>query len=54
VADINKDGWLDIYICNDYDETDYVYINNRDGTYTGPDDGIFTAYILFFHGLRYK
>ncbi len=34
VADINKDGWLDIYVSNDYDEPDYVYINNRDGTFT--------------------
>ncbi len=34
VADINKDGWLDIYVTNDYVEPDYVYINNRDGTFT--------------------
>lgn len=34
VADINKDGWLDMYVCNDYVEPDYVYINNRDGTFT--------------------
>lgn len=34
VADINKDGWLDMYVSNDYIEPDYVYINNRDGTFT--------------------
>lgn len=34
VADINKDGWQDIYISNDYIEPDYVYINNRDGTFS--------------------
>jgi hypothetical protein len=34
VADINKDGWLDIYVSNDYVEPDYVYINNHDGTFT--------------------
>lgn len=34
IADINKDGWLDIYVSNDYVEPDYVYINNRNGTFT--------------------
>lgn len=34
VADINKDGWQDLYVSNDYIEPDYVYINNRDGTFT--------------------
>jgi len=30
-ADVNGDGWLDIYISNDYIENDYLYINNHDG-----------------------
>ncbi|MDE3145713.1 MAG: VCBS repeat-containing protein, partial [Bacteroidota bacterium] len=34
VADINKDGWPDIYISNDFKEPDYLYINNHDGTFT--------------------
>jgi enediyne biosynthesis protein E4 len=34
VSDVNKDGWLDIYVSNDYAEPDYLYINNRDGTFT--------------------
>ena len=34
VSDINNDGWLDIYIANDFFERDYLYINNRDGTFT--------------------
>lgn len=34
VADINQDGWTDIYVSNDYIEPDYVYINNQDGTFT--------------------
>ncbi len=33
VADINKDGWDDIYVTNDYNEPDYLYINNHDGTF---------------------
>jgi hypothetical protein len=33
-ADINKDGWIDLYVSNDYVEPDYIYINNGDGTFT--------------------
>ena len=31
VADINNDGWLDIYISNDFFDRDYLYINNQNG-----------------------
>ncbi len=34
VADINKDGWQDVYVTNDYNEPDYLYINHRDGTFS--------------------
>ncbi|SDE73612.1 Repeat domain-containing protein [Pricia antarctica] len=34
ISDINDDGWLDIYISNDYNEQDYLYINNQDGTFS--------------------
>ncbi|MDQ6768819.1 MAG: VCBS repeat-containing protein [Gemmatimonadota bacterium] len=34
VSDVNRDGWPDIYVSNDYFERDYLYINNRDGTFT--------------------
>ncbi len=33
VGDLNKDGWPDLYISNDYDEPDYLYINQKDGTF---------------------
>ncbi len=33
VSDLNNDGWLDIYISNDYNEQDYLYFNNGDGTF---------------------
>lgn len=34
ISDINNDSWLDIYISNDYNEQDYLYINNQDGTFS--------------------
>ena len=34
VADINNDGWQDIYVSNDFFERDYLYLNNHDGTFT--------------------
>jgi hypothetical protein len=29
VADINLDGWPDVYVTNDYNEPDHLYINNK-------------------------
>jgi hypothetical protein len=34
VADINGDGWTDIYVSNDYTIPDYLYINNGNGSFT--------------------
>ena len=33
LSDINRDGWPDIYISNDFFERDYLYINAQDGTF---------------------
>jgi len=33
VGDIDQDGWMDIYVSNDFFERDYIYINNQDGTF---------------------
>ncbi len=33
VSDINLDGWPDIYVGNDFHENDYLYINQRNGTF---------------------
>ncbi|MGB5482409.1 MAG: VCBS repeat-containing protein, partial [Eudoraea sp.] len=33
VSDINDDGYPDIYVGNDFFENDYLYINQRDGTF---------------------
>ena len=34
VADINMDGWKDIFVSNDFIANDLLYINNHDGTFT--------------------
>ncbi len=34
IADINKDGWKDIYVSNDYLSNDLLWINNHDGTFS--------------------
>jgi len=33
VADVDNDGWLDIYVSNDFHEDDYYYINQKNGTF---------------------
>ncbi len=33
VGDLNRDGWPDMYISNDFFERDYLYINNKNGTF---------------------
>ncbi|WP_425547611.1 VCBS repeat-containing protein [Aquimarina gracilis] len=33
-SDFNNDGFVDIYVSNDFHEDDYYYINNGNGTFT--------------------
>ncbi len=33
IADLNKDGWQDIYVSNDFITNDLMYINNGNGTF---------------------
>ncbi|MBL0739802.1 VCBS repeat-containing protein [Chryseolinea lacunae] len=33
VADMNEDGWPDLYVTNDYEEQDFFYLNQRNGTF---------------------
>ncbi len=33
-ADFNQDGWVDLFVANDYIEPDFLYINNKNGTFT--------------------
>ncbi|MEP6845890.1 MAG: CRTAC1 family protein, partial [Panacibacter sp.] len=34
IADINDDGWKDIYVSNDFISNDLLWINNHDGTFS--------------------
>ncbi len=33
-SDVNDDGWIDIYVANDYYLPDALYINRKDGTFS--------------------
>lgn len=33
-TDVNQDGWLDLYVANDFHEIDYLYVNNRNKSFT--------------------
>lgn len=33
ISDVNNDGWLDIYVGNDFHEQDYLYLNQGDKTF---------------------
>lgn len=34
ISDLNKDGWPDIYVSNDFHENDYLYINQKNGSFS--------------------
>src|SRR5258706_664361 len=50
VADINNDGWDDIYVGNDFHENDYYYVNNGNGTFTESGASHFRHYSRFSMG----
>ena len=41
IADLNEDGWQDIYVANDYITNDLIYINQKDGTFKNEAATIF-------------
>ena len=50
VADFNNDNWPDLYISNDYNEQDYLYINNKDKTFSEQLSGFMDQVSLFSMG----
>ena len=46
-ADLNNDGWPDIYVGNDYKEPDYLYVNQKDGTFKNEIESM-TGHTSFF------
>ncbi|SFD07979.1 Repeat domain-containing protein [Chitinophaga sp. CF118] len=51
IADVNQDGWQDIYVTNDYNEPDYCYINNHDGTFKEDSKNCFRHLAQFSMGV---
>jgi hypothetical protein len=51
VADVNQDGWQDIYVTNDYNEPDYCYINKHDGTFMEDSKSCFRHLSQFSMGV---
>ena len=46
-SDINKDGWIDLYVASDYYIPDALYINQKDGTFKDEIQS-FTQHISFY------
>ncbi len=38
ISDVNKDGWPDVYVANDFISNDLLYVNNGEGTFTNRID----------------
>lgn len=34
LGDVNNDGWTDIFVANDFEARDLLYVNNKNGTFT--------------------
>lgn len=50
LSDLNHDGWTDVYITNDYEEQDFCYLNNRDGTFKEVSHTLFSHLSKFGMG----
>ncbi|MFS4493093.1 VCBS repeat-containing protein [Maribacter sp. 2308TA10-17] len=49
VCDMNQDGWPDIYVSNDFLTDDFLYINQKDGTFNNEIDNYMQH--LTFNGM---
>ena len=50
VGDVNNDGWMDVFVGNDFNEPDYLYINNQNGTFTDMTKDYFDHTSMFSMG----
>lgn len=50
ISDLNDDTWPDLYISNDFNEADYCFINQRNGTFTEMSREMFSYTSLFSMG----
>ena len=50
VSDLNNDSWPDLYISNDFNEADYCFINQKDGTFKEMSQDMFSYTSLFSMG----
>lgn len=51
VTDVNRDGWPDVYVSNDFFERDYLFLNKGDGTFSESLDRQTSAVTYFSMGL---
>ncbi len=50
VGDFNNDNWDDIYVSNDFQENDFYYLNNHDGTFKEQNETAFAHESRFSMG----
>lgn len=42
ISDFNNDGWPDVYVSNDFNAPDYLYINQKNGAFSNQIDTMMT------------
>ncbi len=50
IMDANNDGWPDIYVSNDFNEEDYLFVNQQNGTFREQVRDYFDCVSLFSMG----